>query len=433
MRFLSITRLTILTVLVSITFFSCKTEKEDFVTDSIQDYMPLNAGKYITYRLDSVVFVGFGRITEIHKYQIKHLIDSKFTDLTGRTTYRVYTFIRDSVNASSWTASQPWINSGTYYITLAEDQIELVEDNLRFIKLHLPIRTNFSWNGNKYLPTDPYLPAGFSFNNDDIIQRWDYTYDNLNDIFTYKQQNLPNVLKIVHIDERFAIDTADVVGNKVTIPQNSNATYIRGNATDTIIISASAPGFGDEKLIIYNRSNQYASLNKILIPPGLALNYEYANNKWYYPNPLTVAANAVSIPKYALTSYIFGTGTDSIKINSSIIDTSQVKKITIYNKSNYDAYLSNIKIPPGYGRNFQLVSSSGQWTYYNNINVLLDKDPYTDELPPGSSNYSIEKYAKNVGLVYKQILMTEYQPNTGGSGGAFSIGFGLTMWMIDHN
>lgn len=432
MRLLLSSRLSILAVFLTTLLFSCN-EKEEFTTEPLEDYMPLTVGKYITYRVDSLVFTSFGRAAEIHKYQVKHIIDAKITDNLGRATYRVYTFIRDSVNATSWTPAQPWINSNTFYITPASDQIEVVENNLRFIKMHLPIRNNFTWNGNKFLPLDPYQPAGYSFNNDDGMQQWDYYYENLNDVFIYKQQPLPNVLNIVHIDERFAIDTADVVGNKVTIRQNSSATYIRGNATDTIIITAPAPTPGNDKLIIYNRSNQYASLNKIVIPPGLALSYQYSAGKWFYPNPLTVVNNAVSIPRYALVSYIFGTATDSIKINASNIDTSQVKKTTIYNKSNFDAYLDNIKIPPGYGRIFEVVPATGKWTYYNNINTLLDKDPYTDELPPGSSNYSIEKYARNIGLVYKQILMTEYQPNTGNPGGPFNIGFGVTMWMIDHN
>ncbi len=432
MRLLSSTRISILAVFFTAALFSCN-EKEVFTTEPLEDYMPLTVGKYITYRVDSLVFTSFGRATEIHKYQVKHVIDAKITDNLGRTSYRVFTFIRDSVNATSWTPAQPWINSNTFYITPASDQIEVVENNLRFIKMHLPIRNNFTWNGGKYLPRDPYQPAGFSFSNDDDMQKWDYYYENLNDVFVYKQQPLPNVLNIVHVDDRFAIDTADVVNNKVTIKQNSTATYIRGNATDTIIITASTPTFGNDKLIIYNRSNQYASLNKIAIPPGLALNYQYSNGKWFYPNALTVVNNKVSIPRDALISYIFGTATDSIKISVANIDTAQTKKMTICNRSNFDAYLNNVKIPPGFGRVLERIIGTNQWTYYNNLNTTFSGDPYTDELPPGSSNYSIEKYAKNIGLVYKQILMTEYQPNIGNPGGAFNIGFGVTMWMIDHN
>ncbi|HEX7844231.1 MAG TPA: hypothetical protein VF476_00440, partial [Chitinophagaceae bacterium] len=45
----------------------------------------------------------------------------------------------------------------------------------------------------------------------------------------------------------------------------------------------------------------------------------------------------------------------------------------------------------------------------------------------------VDRFAKNVGLVYREFEMWEYQPNPGGSGGPFKTGFGITMWMIDHN
>ena len=50
-------------------------------------------------------------------------------------------------------------------------------------------------------------------------------------------------------------------------------------------------------------------------------------------------------------------------------------------------------------------------------------------------NVSIEKYARNIGLVYKEFLHTEYQPSTtGGPVGKYSDGsYGITLTMIDHN
>ncbi|MEO7394397.1 MAG: hypothetical protein ABIU11_05595, partial [Chitinophagaceae bacterium] len=87
-------------------FFSCS-EKEEFITESLNDYIPLSTGKFITYRVDSMVFTSFGRITEIHKYQVKHVIDAKITDNEGRQSFRIIKYLRDSVNTSSWTASQP--------------------------------------------------------------------------------------------------------------------------------------------------------------------------------------------------------------------------------------------------------------------------------------------------------------------------------------
>jgi hypothetical protein len=55
---------------------------------------------------------------------------------------------------------------------------------------------------------------------------------------------------------------------------------------------------------------------------------------------------------------------------------------------------------------------------------------------PGSyafKNFALERFAKNIGLVYKEWECWEYQPNTGGSGGPYRIGFGIRQWMVAHN
>jgi hypothetical protein len=46
---------------------------------------------------------------------------------------------------------------------------------------------------------------------------------------------------------------------------------------------------------------------------------------------------------------------------------------------------------------------------------------------------SVEKYSKSIGLVYREYEIWEYQPNTGGAGGPYKTGFGITLWMIAHN
>lgn len=193
----------IFTLFISSFLFSCN-EKEEFATEELKDYIPLIPGKYITYRLDSMVFTNFGRTTEIHKYQVKHVIDALITDNLGRPSYRIYRFIRDSVDATSWTPAQPWANSGTYFITPLSDQAELIEDNLRIIKLHLPIKATFSWKGNKYLPTDPYGQL-YNFSNDDNMADWDFYYDGTGSSFSYKGYSYSNVQTIEESDESFNV------------------------------------------------------------------------------------------------------------------------------------------------------------------------------------------------------------------------------------
>jgi len=205
MRLLTITRLYFLAAIVT-AFFSCN-EKEEFSTDKLEDYSPLVTGKYITYRLDSMVFTNFGRTTEIHKYQVKFIVDALITDNLGRPSYRIYRFIRDSVDATSWTPAQPWTNNGTFFITPLSDQLEVIEDNLRFIKLHLPIKDGFTWKGNKYLPSStcggasgPYCSL-YNFSNDDNMSDWDFFYDGDPSSFSYKGINYSNVLTVEEADE----------------------------------------------------------------------------------------------------------------------------------------------------------------------------------------------------------------------------------------
>src|SRR5262245_10817578 len=97
-------------------FISCKKETEEFKTDAIVDYMPLTVGKYITYRLDSTVYTNFGRNEEIHRYQVKHVVDAQVTDNLGRPSFRIFRYLRDSLG------TQPWVENGTYFMTTLADQ-----------------------------------------------------------------------------------------------------------------------------------------------------------------------------------------------------------------------------------------------------------------------------------------------------------------------
>ena len=196
MRFYSISRLSLLAIVVT-SLFSCS-EKEEFITDNISDYVRLSPGKYITYRLDSLVFVNFGRIIETHRYQVKDQVDALITDNLGRPSYRIFRYLRDSLGTT------PWQPSGTYYVTQLSDQIEVIEDNLRVIKMHMPIKDGFTWKGNKFLPNEPYIPS-YLFSNDNFIQDWDFYYDGASSAFSYRGNNYSDVYSIEEVDESFNV------------------------------------------------------------------------------------------------------------------------------------------------------------------------------------------------------------------------------------
>jgi hypothetical protein len=156
-------------LLVFWSFASCTREVEtgqqpELEAERLTELMPLQTGKYITYRLDSLVFTALGTKSEIRGFAVKYLIDTIFKDNLGQNSYRVLRFINDSLASGTW---QP---AGTGYITPYPDRIETVEDNLRTIALVKPVREGTAWKGNLHLSSNPY---GLSFTD---MQQWVFTY-----------------------------------------------------------------------------------------------------------------------------------------------------------------------------------------------------------------------------------------------------------------
>ena len=147
-------------------FSACKKSSEDFQPTLISDYAPLEIGKYVVYNLDSTVFINFGQTTAIHSYQVKYQVDAAITDNLGRPAYRIFRYIRNTPTAA-WTPDNSFtaVNTGNV--------LEFIENNMRFVKLSLPIKDNYSWKGNTYI--DTYSANSLVRYLDD----WDYTYDSV--------------------------------------------------------------------------------------------------------------------------------------------------------------------------------------------------------------------------------------------------------------
>src|SRR5690606_2300787 len=136
----------LLIVISGVLLSACESETETLNMETIADYAPLSVGKYITYRLDSLVYTNFGRNVETHSYLVRHEVDAEITNGLGRPAYRVFRYLNTNLTgAGDWTAN------GSYLITSLTDQLEVTEDNLRMIKLHRPFRPGFTWKGNAYL------------------------------------------------------------------------------------------------------------------------------------------------------------------------------------------------------------------------------------------------------------------------------------------
>lgn len=186
-------KVSLLFIIVSSVFFSaCNKEAEVLDLPAINDYYPLQVGKYVTYSLDSTVFINFGAKDTVVKYQVKHQVDGQLTDNLGRPAYRVTRYIRK-------TAANAWVPDNTFMAVPTDFAMEFIENNMRFLKLKGPIREGFTWKGNSFIDT-------YSLNsNVKYLDDWEYTYENVNMSETVGTFNLDSTL---HVNQR-----DEVIGN----------------------------------------------------------------------------------------------------------------------------------------------------------------------------------------------------------------------------
>jgi hypothetical protein len=175
-------------ILILFLLASCNKQDEGIKTVSISTYFPTEVGKYITYRLDSTVFVSFGTSAEVHSYDVKYYTDAEITDNLGRKAYRIIRFIRPDANAA-------WTPDATFMAVDDTSAAEFIENNLRYTKLVLPIKNGISWKGNAHIDT-------YSFNSTvRYLDDWDYTYDSVGKPYSVGNFYFENTVKVNQRDE----------------------------------------------------------------------------------------------------------------------------------------------------------------------------------------------------------------------------------------
>jgi hypothetical protein len=157
---------TSLIVLLSGTTGCDKTVTETWEADSLSQWMPLVPGRSVTYRLDSTVYISNNTAKVVRSYIVKDIVESAFTDNTGRKAYRIVRRRRDAKDTLQWNPN------AVFTATPTGSSIEWVDNNLRFIRLSMPLRDGFTWKGNSYINTltDPNLQ---------YLDDWTYKLDSV--------------------------------------------------------------------------------------------------------------------------------------------------------------------------------------------------------------------------------------------------------------
>lgn len=194
-----------------ISFSACKKSIEDFHTKDLNDYYPLEIGKYITYKLDSTIFINFGTSSIVHSYQVKYETDALITDNLGRPAYRIIRYIRNI-------DTDPWKSDATFMAINTGSSLEFIENNFRYLKLKQPLRDKYSWKGNSYIDT-------YSLNNEfKYLDDWDYVYENVGLPEQIGNFSLANCLTVNQRDESHGdITNPNTVYSEVNYSQEKYA------------------------------------------------------------------------------------------------------------------------------------------------------------------------------------------------------------------
>jgi hypothetical protein len=183
-RFLSHFVLSLLILVIC----SCN-KSNPLVTDSPADYYPMHVGNYIIYRMDSLKYINVGSQDTLISYHAKEVVDDSITDNLGRLSYRIIRYLSDTTETAAWTPSI------AYMVTPLKGSVEVVENNLRFIKLVTPVQDGISWLGNAYIDTksdDSPVP---------YMDGWNYTYANTGLPFDVLAGTIPTTVTVNEANE----------------------------------------------------------------------------------------------------------------------------------------------------------------------------------------------------------------------------------------
>ncbi len=163
-------------------FHACK--KDEKIPDGGYSYFPDNIGHFCIYEVDSTVYDDFNHDTVFYRYQIKEVVESYFTDNSGRQAMRIERYKRPYIDtipydSLAWTISRVW----TFVHTAAT--AEKVEENERFVRLAFVPRKGKEWNGNEF----------------NTIGDWEYKYSSVDEPYMINAMNFDSTLSVVQKDE----------------------------------------------------------------------------------------------------------------------------------------------------------------------------------------------------------------------------------------
>lgn len=174
--------------LLTFVLFSCTKKKDTSYSENYSEgFFPLDFGKYVVYDVDSILWDDFQCVKSLHAYQMRYTVGDTFRDDANRLTYRIDIHLRKKDTLS-------WDPHRVIFVTPTDTRLELVEGNVRFIKLVYPVSNDVTWQGNSMIPA---LDQDHRY-----LQGWTYRYSNFSEQFNSGFTYFDNTVTVSHIDEQ---------------------------------------------------------------------------------------------------------------------------------------------------------------------------------------------------------------------------------------
>ena len=185
----------------------CKKEYETVSLSADSNYFPDDSGSYVIYKVDSFLYNDFfwnnstnngeAGYQRNSSYYLKEKIGEQFIDNLGRIARKIERYISDD------TVSHPFVEvNNVWYFIKTTRNVEVVEDNIRYVKLTFPVSTNNEWKGNKYFLNEiPFQPL----KNSNIKFDWTYAITEKDVAFSINNKVFDSTLTVTQI-----IDTTKV-------------------------------------------------------------------------------------------------------------------------------------------------------------------------------------------------------------------------------
>ncbi|TXH57954.1 MAG: hypothetical protein E6Q89_03950 [Bacteroidia bacterium] len=195
-----------------VSLYSCTKKNEQYTGDYGRNYFPLTFGKTVTYDVDSTLWDDFFCVKSLHHYQIRWTVSDTFRDNEFRLSYRIDSHIRTA-------DSMPWQTHRVMYVTPTNNSLEMVEENLRFVKLAFPIQNGNTWDGNSKI----------SYVLDEDLRRfdgWHYYYDKYSEPFNDGFVNFENTVTVNQVND--TVNNPEVSPNSFASKTFSKEVYAQG-------------------------------------------------------------------------------------------------------------------------------------------------------------------------------------------------------------